>query len=197
MGNFRILPWKMRELKYFTMEINDFTSNLNIPGLKCIPNIATGTSWCLYDLWVNLCKTGSRILPEKCSFFSGLSNVNMSMIKIWDEKNDQNVIFLSMNNEEIAKKSSAVVPFKETSLKQRTAWYFVTKKWIGSTQNHPPKAPKVSPLDDEPPTEISHQGEKHPPKKHGPKKKGGKFPAKPRFRWTGCFIWTGEGINMD
>jgi hypothetical protein len=43
------------------------------------------------------------------------------MIKIWDEKNDQNVIFLSMNNEEIAKKSSAVVPFKETSLKQRTA----------------------------------------------------------------------------
>jgi len=50
MGNFRILPWKMRELKYFTMEINDFISNLNIPGLECIPNIATGTSWCLYDL---------------------------------------------------------------------------------------------------------------------------------------------------
>jgi len=43
------------------------------------------------------------------------------MIKIWDEKNDQNVICLSMNNEEIAKKSLAVVPFKETSLKQRTA----------------------------------------------------------------------------
>ena len=38
MGNFRIWTWKMREIEeYFSMEINEFTSNLNIHGSLNVP----------------------------------------------------------------------------------------------------------------------------------------------------------------